>query len=81
MLCVFQYIDVLHVLMIDVDVIVIVLTPEQQGPELLTVCCEVCQLRQVSECADTWQKWIERTETVELCSFSYLSLYKVHRHW
>ena len=43
------------------------MTPEQQGLELLTVCCEVCQQRQVGKCGDTWYKWIKPTETVELC--------------
>ena len=42
------------------------MTPEQQGPELLTVCCEDCQQREVGTCGDTWYKWIERSETLEL---------------
>ena len=48
------------------------MTPEQQGPELLTVCCEDCQQRQVGIYGDTWYKWIERSETVELCWHSNL---------
>ena len=49
-----------------------VMTPEKQGPELLTVCCEDCQQRQVGIYGDTWYKWIERSETVELCWHSNL---------
>ena len=42
-------------------------TPEQQGSELLAVCCEDCQQRQVGKCAGTWCKWIEPTESVKPC--------------
>ena len=44
-----------------------VMTPEQQGPELLAVCCEDCLQRQVGKCGDTWCKWIEPTESVKPC--------------
>ena len=54
---VFWYIDVVHVR----ARLSFFMTPEQQGPEPLTVCCEDCQQRQVGECGDTWcmYKWIE----------------------
>ena len=50
------------------------MTPEQQGPELLTVCCKDCQQRQVGTCGDKWNKRIEPTETIELCWPGNLSL-------
>ena len=31
--------------------------------ELLIVCCEDYRRRQVGECADTWHKWIQPTES------------------
>ena len=52
MLHVFRYIDVVHVLLINV--VVIVMTSEQQRPELLTVCREDCRQTQVAKCTDTW---------------------------
>ena len=46
---------------------------EEWSLDLLVVCCEDYWRRQVGECADTWYKWIEPIERLELFFFSCLA--------